>query len=137
MLLELLIFGIALSQDPILVVTGRPPPLYTGARTFSACGRVEVEIEYLNTWAKGLQKLEGRSSFARKAKSMNAELSRIQRESTYVNNIDFWCEAENVAGIAIHTVSKEGGDWRWILTVDERLDVKISGPEAINEESEP
>lgn len=125
------------SQDPILVVKERPPPLYVGARTFAACGRVEVEIEYYNSWTKGLQKLQGRVSYARKAKSMNAALSQIQRESDHVEDVGFWCESENTLQAAITTVAKEGGSARWILTIDERLEVDVAGPEAIPEEIVP
>lgn len=137
MLVELLTTGFMLSQDPIAVVSEPPVPFYDGAKRFAACGRVEVEINYFNSSAKGLQKLEGKASFSHKGKSINDVLGRIQAESSYVDRIGFWCEAENVINVAIDAVSKEGGEARWILTVDERLEAKLSGPEPFDEESRP
>ncbi len=119
-----------------MVVSDRPPPLYTGARTFAACGRVEVEIEYFNSWAKGLQKLQGKAAFARKSRLLAGELSRIQRESDYVSAVSFWCEAENDMRIAIETSARDGGHKRWVLSVDARLEAQLSNPEPVEEEAQ-
>lgn len=137
MFVALLFAGAMAGQNPLTVVSDRPPPLYTGARTFAACGRIEVEIEYYNTWTKGLQKLEGKAAFSRKSIPLSSELNRIQRESVYVSRVSFWCEAENDMRIAIETSAREGGHKRWVMSVDERLEAKLSGPEPVEEEIRP
>lgn len=116
-----------------MVVSDRPSPVYNGAKTYAACGRIEVEIEYYNTWAKGLQKLEGKASYARSGKSLGSALSRIQRESVYVSDVAYWCETENDMRVAIETAAREGGHKRWVLSVNERLDVSLAGPEPVEE----
>lgn len=137
MLQAILFAGVVAGQDPLMVVSEPPSPLYTGARTFAACGRVEVEIEYFNSSAKGLQRLEGDVSFSRKGKSINNVLDWIRAESTYVDRIGFWCDAENIINVAINTASKSGGEVRWTIRVDERLEVSLSGPEPVEEEIRP
>jgi hypothetical protein len=137
MLLAILIAGLAAGQNPLTVVSEPPSPLYSGARTFAACGRVEVEIEYFNRWAIGLQKLEVKAAFARKSRSLTGELSTVHGQSEYVDSVRFWCTGEDEISVAIITVSKKGGLLRSVLTVDERLEAKLNGPEPFDEERRP
>lgn len=118
----------------LTVVSDRPPPVYSGAKTFAACGRIEVEIEYYNSSAKGLQKLAGKASYARQRKSLNENLSIIQRDSVYVSRVAYWCETENEMMIAIETAALEGGQKRWVLSVNERLAVSLESPVSMDEE---
>lgn len=113
--------------DADIIIRERPSPLSDGAAVFAICERVEVQIEYRNSWVKGVQVLKGRISFARKAKEIDGVLWDIRRQSARINNVAINCEAENTARIVIQSAGIDGGDLEWTLTVDERLQVRSEG----------
>ncbi len=121
--------------DSDIILTERPVPLSDGATVFATCTRLKVEIEYRNSWAKGVQALDGEASFSGKAKNIGAALSEIRRTSEAINDVEITCEAENVALVAIDAAGVDGGHFRWVLTVDDRLNVRVSEPEEICDKS--
>lgn len=128
MLLVLLAVGFMAAQDTDIILTERPAPLTDGGSRRALCERVEVEVEYENKWAKGVQKLEGRVSFARQGKDMSATLNEIRRVSANINDVRISCEAANVARVTIDASGVDGGDLQWVLTVNERLEIEVEGP---------
>jgi hypothetical protein len=112
-------------QDTDIILRERPLPLVeTGART-ALCGRVEVSIEYENSWEKGVLKLDGKASYARSGKSLAPVLNDIRRRSGNINDVRISCEDENVVRVTINAAGVDGGDYRWVLIVNAKLDVSI------------
>ncbi|MFZ5618614.1 MAG: hypothetical protein ACOZAA_14965 [Pseudomonadota bacterium] len=131
MLSVLLAVGFMAAQDTDIILIERPVPLTDGGSRRALCERVEVEIEYANSWAKGVQRLEGYVSFSGKKKDISAILSDIRRTSAKINDVTIWCEDLNVAAVAIDVAATDGGDQRWLLTVNEKLNIAVEGPSRI------
>jgi len=129
MLLTFLIAGMVAVKEPDIILIGRPVPTVEGARKFITCGRLEVSIEYRNVWQKGVQLLDGRMSYARQGESMADVLDSIKPQLNSIYRVDLACANIDEVEAQISADLPDGGYRRWVLKINQRLEVTVKTEE--------
>lgn len=128
MMIMLAIGFLLVGQDTDLILRERPTPTAYGGAASMMCERLEVSVEWKNIKDKGLITLSGQAIFARKAKSLEGELSIIKNQSSYVYDVEQSCEDLNKVLTIIKAADKNGILISWEMTVQDNYVVSIKGP---------